>query len=83
MSSDPVLIAYGAKTGGGRKRPFYDRIGLAYPHDDGNGLTVVLDVMPLNGRIYLLEPDAHDDGRHLAKIGRMARSSKPKPRKPA
>jgi len=57
MSADPVLIAYsvtrrrGGKNGG-------KRIGAAYPHETGAGLTIVLDALPLDNRIVLLEPDA-------------------------
>jgi hypothetical protein len=34
------------------------RIGVAFPHDKGSGLTVVLNALPLNfdGRIVLVEP---------------------------
>jgi len=67
MPYDPVLIAYAAKRGQGRKRTYWDRIGAAYPHERGAGLTVVLDALPLDGRIYLLELDAADDARLLAK----------------
>ena len=75
MASDPVLIAYGAARRQQGKRRWWQRIGVAYPHDEGNGLTVVLDVMPLDGRIVLLEPDADDDARLLAEAKRRAHTS--------
>ena len=65
MANDPVLIAYGAATRGKGKRRWWQRIGCAYPHDSGQGLTVVLDLMPVDGRIVLLERDAADDERIL------------------
>lgn len=55
MTNDPVLIAYTVKrkADGGSA---WVRIGAAYPHDQGAGLTVVLEAMPLDKRIVLLEP---------------------------
>lgn len=57
MANDPVLIAYTVKrTSSGRS--VWTRIGAAYPHEAGAGLTVMLDASPIDGRIVLLEPDA-------------------------
>ncbi len=63
MANDPVLIAYAAKRSKTGKRTVWTRIGHAYPHDAGSGLTVVLDAMPVDGRIVLLELDDADDRR--------------------
>jgi len=57
--NDPVLIAYTVK----RKangRCVWLRIGAAYPHDAGAGLTVVLEALPIDNRIVLLEPTEAD-----------------------
>lgn len=74
MTNDPVLIAYSALKGEGRKRPFWKRIGKAYPHESGVGLTVVLDLMPLDGRIILIEPGSDDDERLLREAQRFKKS---------
>lgn len=63
MTADPVLIAYTAKRAKSGTRSHWTRIGRAYPHDIGAGLTVVLDAMPLDRRIILLELDHSDDRR--------------------
>lgn len=76
MSSDPVLIAYGVKKSKDGKRNFWKRIGEAYPHRDGAGLTVQLNVLPLDGRIILLERDAADDRRLEAEAKRLAAQSR-------
>ncbi len=55
MANDPVLIAYTVKNLPGGKSAWI-RIGVAFPHERGNGLTVTLDAAPLDGRIVLLEP---------------------------
>jgi hypothetical protein len=64
MTNDPVLIAYGAQRRQNGKR-WWTRVGCAYPHETGAGLTVVLDLLPLDGRIYLFERDDQDDERIL------------------
>lgn len=63
MSADPVLIAYGVKKATNTKRNIWRRIGEAFPHQEGAGLTVVLDVLPPDGRVIPLEPDDIDDRR--------------------
>lgn len=35
------------------KPDFWNRIGLAYPHRDGQGFNLQLDAMPLKGQIVL------------------------------
>jgi len=70
VTNDPVLIAYAVKRAAKSKKPVWTRIGCAYPHDTGAGLTVILDAMPTDGRIVLLERDDDDDER----IERAARA---------
>jgi hypothetical protein len=62
MPPDPVLIAYGVRTTKSA-RNVWTRIGEAYPHDDGAGLTVYLHAVPRDGKIVLLERDDADDAR--------------------
>jgi hypothetical protein len=57
MTNDPVLIAYTVKDQRGKKS-IWRRIGVAFPHDKGAGLTVLLDALPMDGRIVLVEPKA-------------------------
>ena len=73
MATDPVLIAYTVKRSTKDKRAIWTRIGHAYPHEVGAGLTVVLDSIPLDGRIVLIEPDHADDEPHLARTIRKVK----------
>lgn len=62
MSNDPVLIAYAVKRRRNGNGVNYERIGRAYPHNTGEGLTVILVAMPLKGGpIVLLELDEADE----------------------
>ncbi len=80
MTNDPVLIAYAARRGRDGRKVHYTRIGRAYPHDTGQGLTLILDALPLNfdGKIVLLELDKADDRRLLAEARRYERERKAK-----
>lgn len=79
MTNDPVLIAYAVRRSPKTRRVQYERIGRAYPHNAGEGLTVILDAMPLKGRhIVLLELDEADDRRLFAEARRREREKKAK-----
>jgi hypothetical protein len=61
MTNDPVLIAYMVKDAAPGKKAVWRRIGVALPHDRGSGLTVLLDALPKDGRIVLVEPRSDFD----------------------
>jgi len=60
MAKDPVLIAYSVKDRTPQHAAQWTRIGIAFPHDRGAGLTVFINALPLefDGRIVLVEPSA-------------------------
>ena len=39
---------------------FWVRIGAAFPNRDGKGFNVVLDALPLDGRLVIREPKADE-----------------------
>tara|TARA_B100000965_G_C19587778_1_gene756561 strand:+ start:575 stop:820 length:246 start_codon:yes stop_codon:yes gene_type:complete len=52
----PALFAYHVAERGEKK--FWTRIGAAWDHEDGKGLTIQLDLVPATGgRIVLREPN--------------------------
>ena len=59
----PAYIAWHVAEGG--DKAFWTRIGAAWSHQDGDGLTLQLDLVPVNGgRIVLRAPndDRNKDG---------------------
>lgn len=44
------------------KKAFWTRIGAAFPTKDGNGLNIVLNALPTNGRLVVLP--SKDDESH-------------------
>lgn len=52
----PSLIAYHVEDKG-QDKSFWTRIGAAWDHEDGKGLTLQLDLVPVaGGRVVLREP---------------------------
>lgn len=66
-SRRPSFIAYQVREGDDRKA-FFNRVGAVFPHKDGKGHDVLLDALPVNGRVTLRTPqerlqDSRDDNR--------------------
>jgi hypothetical protein len=80
VANDPVLIAYAVKRAK-NKRAVWTRVGQAYPHEQGAGLTVILDAVPVDGRIVLLEPDDADDARLQQEAARFAAAARARPKR--
>lgn len=56
----PALVAWHVKEAKGGGKGYWTRIGAAWPHQNGDGLTVQIDLMPRDGKIVLLPPKADD-----------------------
>jgi hypothetical protein len=50
-SKSPSHIAYHVRDG--KDKGYFTRIGAAWPHKDGQGFNIQLEVVPLSGRITL------------------------------
>jgi hypothetical protein len=57
----PTLIAYSISKREGQKA-YWTRIGAAWPHGNGTGLSIQLDALPIGDRIVLREPAEDDAG---------------------
>ena len=58
MSKKPSHYAY-VVSGEGEKKTWV-RIGAAWPNADGQGLNLMLDALPVSGRLTLRVPTAQD-----------------------
>jgi hypothetical protein len=59
-STPPALIAWHVTERGEKK--FWNRIGAAWEHEDGEGLTLQLELIPVTGgRIVLRAPKQDDE----------------------
>jgi len=46
---------------GADDKAFWTRVGSAFPHKDGKGLSIVLSALPVNARLVLREFDEQDE----------------------
>ena len=59
-SKAPSHVAYHVRDREG-KQGIWTRIGSAWPHADGKGLNLQMDMVPLDGRITLRVPSDKND----------------------
>jgi hypothetical protein len=59
----PTHLVYHVRDGQDQAaRGFWTRIGAAWAHKDGKGVTVTLDLLPLDGRLVVREQEDGADG---------------------
>ena len=67
MQRMPSLVAYKVKDRGAGKTAIWTRVGAAWPFEAGNGFTLLLDAIPIDGRIILCEPKDEESERAAPK----------------
>lgn len=60
-TNKPTLLAYAVKNRGRGQKAIWTRIGAAWPHNGGAGLSIELEAFPVDGRLVLIEPKAEED----------------------
>jgi len=58
-SKTPSHVAYQVRSNEGQKS-IWTRIGGAWPHSDGQGFNILLDALPIDGRVTLRIPSEKD-----------------------
>lgn len=71
----PSFEAFHAKDGP-EDKSYFNRVGAAFPHKDGEGHTVVLDSVPVDGRIVLRTPRERLDDTRDEKPRRRSRDER-------
>ncbi len=61
MENKQTYLAYSVQDGKDSDRSFWTKIGVAFDHKDGEGINIVLDCMPLNGRVVLRKPKKEEN----------------------
>jgi hypothetical protein len=75
MTTKPSLIAYAAKNRGKGQNATWTGIGAAWPHSAGDGLSIELDALPVDGRLVLIPLQADDQAISADGSGRCIRPS--------
>jgi hypothetical protein len=55
-----VLSAYAVSDAPRGKKAYWTRIGRLFPHEDGKGHDLLLNALPVNGRIVIREEDPRE-----------------------
>jgi len=76
-SNAPTLVAYQVREVKEGK-DFWTRIGSAFAHKDGNGFTIQLDALPVDGRVTLRRPEEKATNQPQTS-GRKSRTAQPAP----
>ena len=56
-NATPSHFAYIVKDDGATPKTFWTKIGVAFAHNDGQGFNLMLDALPLDGRLTLRKPE--------------------------
>lgn len=57
----PLYYAYTVRDGKDGQKGFWTRIGAFLAHDDNEGGTLLLEALPLDGRVVLRTPKQEDN----------------------
>ena len=57
-SKTPLYHGYAVRQVG--KDSYWTKIGAVFAHDDGEGATLVLDALPVDGRVVLRAPKSQE-----------------------
>ena len=65
----PTYGVYQVEEGKGDRKGFWTKVGAAWPHDKGDGFSIKLTCLPLDGRLVVRKLEAADkaqpeDGGH-------------------
>jgi hypothetical protein len=81
MAAQPAYQAYSVVKREGQD-DFWLNIGAAFMHQDGDGYNIVLQALPINGKIVLRLPKAQgDESQQQPEQHRGESSSSPRPRR--
>lgn len=64
------VFAVGDVPEGSDEKPWFTRIGAAWPHKSGKGLNIELQALPINHRLVLFEYDEEDHKEEEAKAAK-------------
>jgi hypothetical protein len=59
-SNQPQFLAFSIKDSEQSENGYWTRIGAAFAHQNGDGYTLILDWVPLDGKVILRKPKEPD-----------------------
>lgn len=55
-----TLYAYAVQDGRKGQKSYWTRIGRLFPHEDGKGHDLLLNALPVNGRVVIRQEEPRD-----------------------
>jgi len=59
-SKKPSHFVYTVRDGGEKQNDYWTKIGVAFAHNDGKGFSVILDAVPLDGKLTIRHAESKD-----------------------
>jgi hypothetical protein len=86
-TQQPAFTAFAVSKRGENQEDWWTPIGAAFPHKDGQGFNVVLQTIPLAGKIVLRPPKDKNEGAESVRTeqgsnSRPRENAKPHPPRP-
>lgn len=66
QSNQAALVAYAVENAREGRKAYWTRIGRLFPQKDGKGFDLVLNALPVNGRIVIRQEQREADGDQTA-----------------
>ena len=73
MSTKPTHYAYTVREGNEADQSYWTKIGAAFSHKDGKGFSLVLDALPVDGRLTLRKAEPKPEAKPDAAPARTRR----------
>lgn len=61
QTEQPNLFAFAVEDAPRGKKSYWTRIGRLFPHKDGKGFDLVLNALPINGRIVIRQDEKEEE----------------------
>lgn len=61
QTKQPALVAYSVEDARKGRKAYWTKIGRLFAHDDAKGFDLVLNALPINGRIVIRQEQPRDD----------------------
>lgn len=58
--SKPTHFVYTVRDGGEGNNDYWTKIGVAFAHKDEKGFSLILEALPVDGRLTVRKPDPRD-----------------------
>lgn len=59
-SKKPSHYVYTVREGGDNRQDFWTKIGAAFAHNDGKGFSLLLEALPVDGRLTIRAAEPKD-----------------------